>query len=112
MATTGGCALAGDAPPQRPTTRLPVSASAPHVPNQVLVQFRPGTDAERVQVILAGLGVSASRALGTPLAYVLTAAPGTSAEELLARVRAVAEIEHASLNYLARPLPGGASPAR
>jgi hypothetical protein len=81
------------------------------VPGEALVQFRPGTEPERIVRILEEAEAQIDKPLGMPLAYAIRFPDRIPVEEMLRRLRAYPEVQLAEPNYRVYLNPPGRTAA-
>lgn len=94
------------------TEREPLEPSQPAPPGiaqsmhgEVIVQFRPGTNDERVKQILTAVGAPTHQGLGMPLTFLAKSSGGVSFEELARRLAQFPEVLLTEPNWVNRPYP-------
>lgn len=97
----------GAAPPRSSVAR---DNAADVVPGEVIVQFRPGTSAQRIDAVLQATGTRIERHLGMPLVYSLRFSGDIPVEEMVQRFKSYPEVENVEPNRVIRLEPPRAPP--
>lgn len=82
------------------------------VPGQVIVQFRPGTSAARIEAMLEATGTRIAQRLNMPGAYVLQFRRDIPVEEMVERFKNYPEVQYAEPNRVIRLDPPGVPPLK
>jgi fervidolysin-like protein len=87
-----------DSPATSPTV-------ARHVPGEVIVQFHPGTAADRIAAIQTATGTRIAKELGMPLVYLLGYSGDLPVDEMIRQLKNYPEVMSAEPNRVIRLEP-------
>lgn len=98
-------AEAGMGRPDRIGISQPGDRQQPHAPNEVLVKFKPGTDAETIERIRAALKLETLRTFSSPNLFLMRINDGSAVKTVIEELKAYEAVEYAEPNYVVKTTP-------
>ena len=87
----------------RPTGQVGTSQSEgqrqPYVPDEVLVKFEPGTDAETIERIRTALNLETMRKFSSPNLFLMKITDGSTVEAVIIQLKTYEAVKYAEPNY-------------
>ena len=80
----------------------PEGQRQPYVPDEVLVKFEPGTDADAIERITAALNLKIIRKFSSPNLFLLKITDGSSVEAVIVQLKTYEAVEYAEPNYVVK----------
>ena len=80
-------------------TFQPEGQQQPYVPDEVLVKFEPGTDAETIERIRTALNLVIIRKFSSPNLFLLKITDGSSVEAVIVELETYEAVKYAEPNY-------------
>ena len=81
---------------------LPESQQQAYVPDEVLVKFKAGTDAETIQRIRAALSLETIRKFSSPNLFLMKITDGSPVETVIKDLKAYEAVSYAEPNYVVK----------
>lgn len=83
----------------------PPATAEQFVAGEIIIQFQPGTTADRIETILAATGTRIKRGLGAQTIYLIAVDSGVSVEATIRRLVSFPEVRSAEPNQVIRLNP-------
>ena len=80
-------------------TSQPKGQQQPYVPDEVLIKFKPGADAETIERIQTALNLETIRKFSSPNLFLLKITDGSSVEAVIEQLTSYEAVKYAEPNY-------------
>ena len=80
----------------------PEDKQQPYVLDEVLVKFKPSTDADTIARIRAGLNLKTKRTFSSPNLYLMKITDGSPVESVIKQLKAYEAVKYAEPNYVVK----------
>ena len=83
-------------------TSQPQGQQQPYVPDEVLIKFKPGADAETIERIRTALNLETIRKFSSPNLFLLKITDGSSVEAVIEQLTSYEAVKYAEPNYVVK----------
>jgi hypothetical protein len=80
----------------------PQARQQKHVLDEILVKFKPGTDADTIELIRAAFNLKTMRKFSGPNLYLMKITDGSSVEAVIEKLKTYEAVKYAEPNYVVK----------